>query len=119
MSVDEALPIVLQMASALQAAHEREILHRDFKPGNVFLVPIARKLESKSRCDRFRIGARIEFAIPANKPLLRSAWINLWVLPRTCHLNNLIPTGSYAGIRRVFIWPCHVSDGDRYDSIRE
>ena len=39
MSMDEALPIVLQMASALQAAHEREILHRDFKPGNVFLVP--------------------------------------------------------------------------------
>jgi len=39
MKMEEALPIVLQMASALQAAHEREILHRDLKPGNVFLVP--------------------------------------------------------------------------------
>jgi serine/threonine-protein kinase len=39
MSMAEALPIVQQMASALQAAHERQILHRDFKPGNVFLVP--------------------------------------------------------------------------------
>lgn len=39
MNMDEALPIVLQMASALQAAHEREILHRDLKPSNVFLVP--------------------------------------------------------------------------------
>src|SRR5439155_14219580 len=39
LSTDEALPIVLQMASGLQAAHELGILHRDFKPGNVFLVP--------------------------------------------------------------------------------
>jgi serine/threonine-protein kinase len=38
MATDEALPLCLQMASALQAAHDRNILHRDFKPGNVFLV---------------------------------------------------------------------------------
>jgi len=39
MNTDESLPIVLQMASGLQAAHDLGILHRDFKPGNVFLVP--------------------------------------------------------------------------------
>jgi eukaryotic-like serine/threonine-protein kinase len=38
MSVGEALPLVGQMASALAAAHEVGIIHRDFKPGNVVLV---------------------------------------------------------------------------------
>jgi eukaryotic-like serine/threonine-protein kinase len=38
MSVDEALPLVRQMASALAAAHAVGIMHRDFKPGNVMLV---------------------------------------------------------------------------------
>lgn len=39
-----ALPLIGQMASALQAAHEAGVIHRDLKPGNVML---ARGADSK------------------------------------------------------------------------
>ena len=39
MTTAEALPIVQQMADGLDALHERGIVHRDFKPGNVMIVP--------------------------------------------------------------------------------
>ena len=47
MTVEEALPIILQMADALGAAHDAGILHRDLKPGNVILMP-----SSKTFCVR-------------------------------------------------------------------
>ncbi|HET6279772.1 MAG TPA: serine/threonine-protein kinase [Polyangia bacterium] len=39
MTIDEALPLVAQMAAGLDAAHGAGVIHRDFKPGNLVLVP--------------------------------------------------------------------------------
>jgi serine/threonine protein kinase len=41
MTVGEALPLVTQMAAGLDAAHAAGVIHRDFKPGNLVLVPEA------------------------------------------------------------------------------
>ena len=40
--LDEALPIALQIAEALEYAHEKGIVHRDLKPANVKLTPDGR-----------------------------------------------------------------------------
>jgi eukaryotic-like serine/threonine-protein kinase len=43
---DQALPLVRQMAEALQAMHDAGVVHCDFKSGNVMLVPSAAGLRA-------------------------------------------------------------------------
>ena len=46
LAIEEALPLVQQMAAALAAAHGARVIHRDFKPSNVILVPSDAKLRA-------------------------------------------------------------------------
>jgi serine/threonine-protein kinase len=39
LSIQDALPVFLQIAEALEEAHHKRIIHRDLKPGNVKLTP--------------------------------------------------------------------------------
>jgi len=40
--VEEALAVCRQIAEALEVAHEKGLIHRDLKPGNVMLTPEGR-----------------------------------------------------------------------------
>jgi len=44
LSAEQALPLALQIAGALEAAHKRGILHRDLKPANVMVTENGAKL---------------------------------------------------------------------------
>jgi len=39
MPLEEAFPLIAQIAAGLQAAHDSGVVHRDLKPGNVMLQP--------------------------------------------------------------------------------
>jgi len=44
LKLDEALRLALQIAEALDSAHQRGIIHRDMKPGNIMLTKTGPKL---------------------------------------------------------------------------
>lgn len=54
----EALPLIAQMCAGLAAAHHVGVVHRDFKPGNVILVPDGESGQVRAAITDFGLALR-------------------------------------------------------------
>jgi serine/threonine protein kinase len=55
--VEEALPVLAQIADGLQAAHDAGVVHRDLKPGNIMLMaPLTGRLAPRAVITDFGIA---------------------------------------------------------------
>src|SRR5262245_57092732 len=69
--IDEALDIAKQICEALEAAHEKGVIHRDLKPGNVKLLP-----DGKVKVLDFGLAKALD-ENPANPALSRSPTLSM------------------------------------------
>jgi photosystem II stability/assembly factor-like uncharacterized protein len=81
MSPEEALPIVVQLCSALDAAHTAGIVHRDLKPANVILAAGQEPGQMRTVITDFGIafGSRAEFGLsltPAGQVIGTPEWMS-------------------------------------------
>src|SRR2546423_6603515 len=60
-ALDEALRIASQIADALEAAHQKGVIHRDLKPGNVKITP-----GGQVKVLDFGLAKALERSVPAN-----------------------------------------------------
>lgn len=65
---DEAATIIVQIASAVSAAHEQNIVHRDLKPDNVMYDPVARRVKLLD------FGIAADTTAPAEERLTRAGF---------------------------------------------
>ena len=87
---EEILAIIIPVLDGLKEVHEQDFLHRDIKPGNIFI----RKNGSPMLID---FGAAALPSVPNFDPLLR---YSLQAMPR---LNNTAPISVNRGLILIFM----------------
>ncbi|HSU59214.1 MAG TPA: protein kinase [Bryobacteraceae bacterium] len=93
MDIEEAWPIIRQIGEALQSAHEAGVIHRDFKPSNVLLVPM-----QASGADEIR-AVVTDFGLARAATAVLSAGGEHWLESLT--LSNFLGTPAYMAPEQI------------------
>jgi serine/threonine-protein kinase len=102
MSWDEALPIVRQLIDGIEAAHEKNIIHRDLKTANIRITP-----EGVVKILDFRLAKAAEpesSGDPANSPTFTMGATQAGVILGTAAYMPPEQAKGKAADRRSDIW---------------
>ena len=69
-AVEESLGLAKQMAEAIEAAHEKGVVHRDLKPGNVMVTPdgVVKEARRPKRSSTAPTASRSRPTAPCTSP---------------------------------------------------
>jgi serine/threonine protein kinase len=104
MPVSEALPIARQIAEALEAAHERGVVHRDLKPGNVMITPTGSVKVLDFGLAAIVQGAPSTPADPVNSPTLTRNMTQAGIIIGTAAYMSPEQAAGTLVDRRADIW---------------
>jgi serine/threonine protein kinase len=104
MPASESLPIARHIAEALEAAHEKGVVHRDLKPGNVMITPTGLVKVLDFGLATIVQGASSTPADPANSPTITMGMTQAGVIMGTAAYMSPEQAAGTPVDRRADIW---------------